>query len=117
VTEAPLLDFIERMVRRGARLTDPDTSFIAAVRGLSGRITDRRKALAALAAASETGLTDFELGDRIGRAQTSAGKRRGELRDLKLVSDTGTRRAAPSGSPAIVWAVTPLGRQVLEELQ
>jgi hypothetical protein len=55
------------------------------------------------------GLTDFELADIMGRQQTSAGKRRGELRDIGLVSDTGYRRPAPSGSMAIVWAITRQG--------
>jgi hypothetical protein len=74
-----------------------------------GRNTDRRKALAALVAAGDDGLTDFELAARLSRQQTSSGKRRGELRDLGLVADTGRRRPAPSGSAAIVWAITPLG--------
>jgi hypothetical protein len=100
---------------QGFRNTDPDTSYQAALRNVSGRYTDRRKALAALSAAGEGGLTDFELASRIGRQQTSAGKRRGELRDLGLVADTGRRRPAPSGSAAIVWAVTALGCQLAAE--
>ena len=61
------------------------------------------------------GLTDFELGDLIGRQQTSAGKRRGELRDLGLVRDSGARRASPSGSSAIVWIITEAGKEVADE--
>jgi hypothetical protein len=41
--------------------------------------------------------------------QTSAGKRRGELRDMGLVFNTGNRRPSDTGSPAIVWDLTPLG--------
>jgi hypothetical protein len=102
-----LFDYAAEIV--GARSTDPDTSHEAAVRNLSGRNTDRRRALAALVAVGDDGLTDFELAARLSRQQTSAGKRRGELRDLGLVADTGRRRSAPSGSAAIVWAITPLG--------
>jgi hypothetical protein len=79
---------------QGFRNTDPDTSYQAALRNVSGRYTDRRKALAALSAAGEGGLTDFELASRIGRQQTSAGKRRGELRDLGLVADGGPHEPA-----------------------
>ena len=94
-----------------ARATDPDTSWTAALARLSGKATDRRTALHAHANARD-GLTDFELACLMERQQTSAGKRRGELRDLELVFDTGRRRPAPSGSPAIVWRITELGRRV-----
>jgi hypothetical protein len=90
-----------------ARRTDPDTTQASAVAHAELRRRDQARALAALRSAGVTGLTDFELGDRIGRQQTSAGKRRGELRDAGLVRDSGRRRKAPSGSLAIVWvAVT-----------
>lgn len=85
------------------RRTDPDTAQDAAVAHAELRRRDQARALAALRNAGVTGLTDFELGDRIGRQQTSAGKRRGELRDAGLVRDSGRRRKAPSGSMAIVW--------------
>ena len=99
----------------GARRDDPDTSWQAAYRDLSRKRTDRGLALA-VHYANPHGLTDFELGDRMRRQQTSAGKRRGELRDLGLVAATELRRNAPSGSPAIVWAITDLGRRVHLEL-
>jgi hypothetical protein len=79
-----------------ARNTDPDTSHEAA---LANRNTDRARALKAHPA----GLTDYELAEVIDRQQNSAGKRRGELRDLGLVVDSGARRDAPSGASAIVW--------------
>lgn len=87
------------MLLRGARNTDPDTSHEAAK---VERQRDRDRALD-LHKSHPDGLTDFELADLMGRQQTSAGKRRGELRDLGLIRDTGRRRAAPSGSKAIVW--------------
>ena len=85
---------------RRVRATDPDTSHDAAA---PDRARDRDRAYAALHEAGIYGLTDFELGERIDRQQTSAGKRRGELRDAGLVCDSGQRRQAPSGSLAIVW--------------
>jgi hypothetical protein len=44
--------------------------------------------------ANPDGLTDFELGAMVGRQQTSAGKRRGELRDLGYIEETALRRQA-----------------------
>lgn len=99
----------------GYRNTDPETSVDAALRDLGRKATDRVLALA-VHYANPRGLTDFELGDRMGRQQTSAGKRRGELRDLGLIEQTELRRLAPSGSPAIVWVITELGRRVHDEL-
>ncbi len=103
----PVLDLfspsVTPMVRheayQRARKSDPETSHQAAE---PDREIDRARALKALRAAPD-GLTDFELGERINRQQTSAGKRRGELRDQGLVEDSGLRRAAPSGASAIVW--------------
>jgi len=86
------------------RSTDPETSFLAAL-GVH-QPTDRVRALTALRRAGMDGLTDFELAAEIGRQQTSAGKRRGELCTLGLVRDSGRRRPAPSGSLAIVWRIT-----------
>lgn len=88
------------------RTNDLDTSKSA---GNIERATDRRRALA-LHQAHPGGLTDFELAELMGRQQTSAGKRRGELRDIGLVVDSGRRRLAPSGASAIVWQITAAGR-------
>jgi len=49
----------------------------------------------------------------MGRQQTSAGKRRGELRDAGYIEDGLMRRPAPSGSMAIVWCITAKGRAEL----
>lgn len=93
-----------------ARLTDPDTSHEAAQ--LPRRI-DRDWALIALY--TSKGLTDFQLATKMssmtGRpvAQTSAGKRRGELRDAGLVEYANEKRPAPSGSPSRVWQLTGKG--------
>ncbi len=87
------------------RATDPDTSHSAAA---PDRAIDRERALKALRQAGDNGLTDFELGELIGRQQTSAGKRRGELRDAGRVRNSGRRRPAPSGHGAIVWVAMEL---------
>lgn len=98
----------------GPRDTDPETSWEAAFANLGAKAVDRRSALRSLYATHS--LTDFELGDEMNRVQSSAGKRRGELRDLGLAEWTGEHRPSPSGSPARVWRITPRGMRVHEEL-
>ena len=98
----------------GARNTDPETSHLAAARNPHSRTIDREKVLAAHAD-NPDGLTDFELAEIVDRQQTSAGKRRGELRDAGLIEETDMRRAAPSGSLAIVWRITASGVETLEQ--
>lgn len=85
-----------------ARRTDPDTSWGAAS-DVSSKVDTHRALVLKTLRSYPHGLTDFELGDLLGLQQTSAGKRRGELRDSGLVEDSGKRRPAPSGSLAIVW--------------
>lgn len=93
-----------------ARNTDPDTSHAAAVSQTPAKLSAGR--LLALRTLAEHGpLTDFELAEITGRQQTSVGKRRCELVRAGLAADTGQRRLFPSGSPAIVWALTIEGRQ------
>lgn len=99
---------VDAVIAPAARREDPDTSQAAAARSPSGRARDRQAVLAALVDHPH-GLTDFELAALVGRQQTSAGKRRGELRDAGFVEATALRRPAPSGSPAIVWRVTQQG--------
>lgn len=72
------------------------------------RQTDRAKVLA-IHRQHPHGLTDFELAEIMGRQQTSVGKRRGELARAGLIVGTTQRRPSPSGSPAIVWRITPQG--------
>lgn len=101
----PLFDFETPT----ARATDPQTSHEAAasVRLRAGHT--RGRALVALAAAGPCGLTDFELAARTGVPQTSIGVRRKELQRVACVEATDRRRLSPSGTPAIVWQITPLG--------
>lgn len=84
-----------------------ETTREAAALHPAARRTDRVRALEALVKAAACGLTDFELAHAIGRQQTSAGKRRGELVALGLVEFAGIHRPAPSGARARVWRVTP----------
>lgn len=85
-----------------ARASDPDTSHAAALRARPKAGTNRDLALRVLRQ-HPAGLTDFELADRTGVAQTSIGVRRKELVQMGLVRATTGRRPAPSGSLAIVW--------------
>jgi hypothetical protein len=101
------------IISPNARRSDPDTSHAAADRHPALRHNDRHAALLAHYE-HQAGLTDFELADIMGRQQTSAGKRRGELRDLGFIEDSGLRRDAPSGSPSIVWRITALGRMACQ---
>jgi hypothetical protein len=100
----------------GARLTDPDTSHKAANEHQLIRRRDRAAVLH-VHAAHPRGLTDFELADIMNRQQTSVGKRRGELRDMNMIIETPERRAAPSGSSAIVWQITEYGVAMARQLR
>jgi hypothetical protein len=91
-----------------ARNSDPWTSHAAAEAFPSGRKTDRLRVLLTHAA-NPAGLTDFELASLVGRQQTSAGKRRGELMAQGYILPTEGHRPAPSGSAAIVWRITETG--------
>jgi predicted transcriptional regulator len=99
-----------------ARNTDPVTSHQAAADTARHVRADRRHVLE-IHADHPAGLTDFELAAICDRQQTSVGKRRGELRDAGLIEQTESRRAAPSGSLAIVWRITPAGRELLRRLE
>jgi hypothetical protein len=86
-----------------ARLFDPETSHLAAQDASRTADTVRARCLAALREAGTDGLTDFELAEKVGRQQTSAGVRRCELVKVGLVEWSGQTRPAPSGSQARVW--------------
>ncbi len=102
------------------RWTDPDTSRLAVVDAIGKMATNRRLVLDCLHWAGDDGMTDFELEARTGVAQTSIGKRRGELRDAGYVrravdvDGKGMSRPAPSGSAAAVWVLTAKGYAAAE---
>lgn len=109
-TQPSLLDAIDAL----ARTSDPATSHAAAAAQTPAKLSAGR--LLALRTLAEHGpLTDFELAELTGRAQTSIGCRRKDLVRAGLAADTGQRRLSPSGSPAIVWALTIEGRQMAVE--
>lgn len=89
-----------------ARRTDPETSHQAAADARPGAATLRARCFAALMDAGPDGLTDFELAERVGSIQTSAGKRRGELVTFGLVEFAEVFRLSPHGSKARVWRTT-----------
>jgi hypothetical protein len=95
------------------RTSDPATSRAA---GSIPRNGDRAEALREHAKARCYGLTDFELGDRMQRQQTSAGKRRLELQRMGLIEATDETRAAPSGSQSTVWRITHAGLDAARNL-
>lgn len=92
-----------------ARASDPHTSHAAARDAGRRAPVLRNRCLAALRAAGERGMTDFELAAAVCSQQTSAGKRRGELVKLGLVEYAGCKRQSPSGSDAMVWRVVEMG--------
>ncbi len=93
------------------RTSDPDTCQEPSQPAMS---KGRLKALAAHYLHPE-GLTDFELADLTKTAQTSIGKRRGELEKAGLIVATTERRPAPSGKPSIVWRITSRGVAVARD--
>ena len=104
----------------GTRRTDPVTSHEAESKVRPHASHGRRLVLALL---SIRPMTDFELADSTGWQQTSIGKRRGECVALGYVEaftapdGTKCKRPSPSGSPAIVWAITQAGRIAHEEMR
>lgn len=104
-----------------ARMTDPDTAHQAAWTATN---TDHRTVYTAiLAAVHEHGpLTDYHLSLHVTRRtgtpilRTSVGKRRGELRDMGLMCNSGYRAKTDTNTTAIRWALTPAGeRAALKE--
>jgi hypothetical protein len=96
------------------RSTDPETSRMAAAKAARHAATDRDRAFCILV--EDGPCTDYELaagferrGWPIAPGNTSAGKRRGELRDAGLVAPLldaegkPVRRLTPNGASARVW--------------
>jgi len=79
------------------RNADMGTPRLAAQKILPRLSTDRQRVKEWLETNGPS--TDFEIAKGLGKQQTSVGKRRLELKCV----DTGLRRPAPSGSPAVVW--------------
>jgi hypothetical protein len=79
------------------------TSDVAAsmIRGHAAR--QRADVLSVIAAAGPHGATDSDVESATGIRAQSVSPRRGELRALGLVCDSGVRRLTPRGRPATVW--------------
>lgn len=98
------------------RAEDCPTSIMAA--GMQWPWRLRAGRLLALAALAKHGpLTDYELAAITGRQQNSIGKRRTELTQAGVVRSTGLTRAAPSGAPATVWALTEDGQRLAQGIR
>lgn len=115
MTQQPI-PWPSRELHPSVRVNDPDTC-----REPSEHRMSKGRALALQAHAEHvSGLTDFELADHTGKAQTSIGKRRKELELAGLVVATTQRRPSPTGSPATVYRITPDGvrlARLLEEAE
>jgi hypothetical protein len=105
--------------RTAARVSDDITSVIAAERASANVSKGRMLALKHLYENRE-GLTDFDLERLTGLAQTSIGKRRGDLMNSKyffphLAYRTDETRPSPRGAPARVWRITQAGIEFYEK--
>lgn len=80
-----------------------DTSLEAA-QAIAPRVgTLQAKALAAIREAGDRGLTTVELARVLLADSSSIQPRTSELREKRLILDSGARRGNPSGINAIVW--------------
>lgn len=108
MSDQQVLTFPDRERHPAVRVTDPDTC-----REPSEPKMSKGRLLALTTHAEHvSGLTDFELAEHTGKAQTSIGKRRKELELAGLVVATTERRPAPSGAMATVYRITPDGMRV-----
>lgn len=111
------LDFTQPVP--AARYRDPETCHSAARDAARHSNHGRALVLKALGLA-KAGLTDFELAELTGWQQTSIGKRRGEcvamgwVEGATLADGAKVKRAAPSGSLALVWRITEAGLRQVE---
>lgn len=111
------------------RADGPDTSNSAKLGAYPRSGTRKWRALLAFArqsrhpyVARRIGLTDYELGETLRILRGSASKVRGLLSEGGWVEDSGHRRPTDTGSPAIVWVLTPpavewFAARTLEELR
>jgi hypothetical protein len=79
------------------------TSGVAANRIAGYAAKQRADVLAVIVKAGAFGATDADIETATGIRAQSVSPRRGELRALGLVVDSGRRRPTPRGRPAAVW--------------
>jgi hypothetical protein len=100
--------------RNGDRMTSHEAATRAGMRASEGRML-------VLLNLTVKPMTDFELAAETGWQQTSIGKRRHECLMNSLVERAldgrgeEVRRPSPSGSPALVWAITQAGREYYKQ--
>lgn len=103
-----------------SRNSDPETSHEAAE---DAKFRASRHRILALTTLKRFGpLTDYELASRTGLQQNSIGKRRKECQDAGLITGLTdahgqrVKRPAPSGSKALVWALTTEGATYVADI-
>lgn len=107
------MDLVDLMEQPASRRSDRSTAHEAATKAAIAAPRGRELVLVNL---SVRAMTDFELAAETGWLQTSIGKRRLECMRagyVELALDgrgEEVRRLTPSGSPALVWQITPAGR-------
>jgi hypothetical protein len=81
----------------------PGTSGVAAARIAGHTAKQRAEVMGVIVRAGAFGATDAEIEAATGIRAQSISPRRGELRKLSLIVDSGERRLTPRGRPAAVW--------------
>lgn len=90
------------MESAAARAVDPETSHEAAAS--LGDVTElQSRVLESIRGSGETGLTAFELAERLGLQLNTVSPRTAPLVRKGLVVDSGKRRRGPSGRKSTVW--------------
>jgi len=91
----------------GFHSNGPETEQQAAmfVRPRTG--TQREAVLNELIKAHPRGLTDDEIGELLPLYVNTGAKRRNDLKNQGWVEDSGERRSTQTGSPAVVWRLSP----------
>jgi hypothetical protein len=102
LTRLPLTPPARRNAPRG-------TSRVAADRIAGHAAKQRADVLAVIVRAGAAGATDAEIELATGIRAQSVSPRRGELRALGLIVDSGRRRPTPRGRPAAVWVAVRCG--------
>jgi hypothetical protein len=96
-------------LRRGAHATERAAYFAALP-----RVGTQRWRVLTFIAGARDGATDDEVGAALGMIDSSENARRGELQQGGWVMDSGRSRLTRAGrQQAIVWVLTPLGRERL----
>lgn len=117
---APVLDALDAAAAAvvaqsaGRVRSDAPATSQAAARAVTVRTGTQRYAI--LDRLFSHASTDLQLQTHLGIGSSSERPRRGELVDLGLVAPDGDRTIVHSGTEWTVWAITPLGREVLRRL-